>query len=252
MLATMLDRSTIDAVVFDIGGVFLIPSGPAVRAWLVAAGHDVPDLDEAYHRAHYAGVRALADWTGDTLEDDPAFWRHYGVAYLRTLGIGEEALEAAHEAFGRLFVEADENVWRGVIEANVAAFARIAASDLAVAVVSNNDGTAEAQLLEHAICQVGPGSLPAVRCIVDSTVLGVAKPDPAIFAPALEALGVPAERTLYVGDTVHADVAGARAAGMQVVQLDPYDLHVDFDHHRFPDVAALADWLLDEGDDTEG
>ena len=49
---------------------------------------------------------------------------------------------------------------------------------------------------------------------------------------------------LYVGDTVHADVRGAQAAGMPVVQLDPYDLHADFDHLRLPTVAALADLLL--------
>jgi hypothetical protein len=47
-----------------------------------------------------------------------------------------------------------------------------------------------------------------------------------------------------VGDTVHADVLGASAAGIPVAQLDPYDLHLDFDHARFPDLEAVADWLL--------
>lgn len=240
----MLDRSTIDAVVFDIGGVFLIPHGPSVRAWLDAAGHVVAVDDDVYHRAHYEGVAALAAIAGTAGETDPAFWGHYDRAYLTAVGIPAEALEAAHGDFGRLFTESTENLWRGVIEANVTAFARIAASSLKVGVVSNNDGSAEAQMLEYGVCQVGPGPLPSVLCIVDSTVLGVAKPDPAIFAPALEALGTAPERTLYVGDTVHADVAGARAGGLQVVQLDPYDLHVDYDHDRFPDVATLADWLL--------
>ena len=45
------------------------------------------------------------------------------------------------------------------------------------------------------------------------------------------------------GDTVHADVRGAEAAGMRAVQLDPYDLHADFGHARLATVAALADLL---------
>jgi putative hydrolase of the HAD superfamily len=177
---------------------------------------------------------------------DPTFWRHYDAAYLAAIGITEDRLDEAHGAFGRLFAEPALKMWSGLVEHNVRGFARIARSGMAVAIVSNNDGTAEAQLLEHGICQVGPGDLPTVACVVDSGLLGIAKPDPAIFTPALQALGVAAERALYVGDTVHADVVGARAAGLQVVQLDPYDLHVDYDHARFPDVEALADWLLED------
>lgn len=239
----MLDRSAIDAVVFDIGGVFLIPHGPSIRTWFDGEGFVVAVEDDAYHRAHYEGVRALAALEA-TGEVDPAFWRHYDHAYLGAIGITADRLADAHDAFGRLFAAPPQPMWSGVIERNVAGFTRIVESGMAVGVVSNNDGTAEAQLLEYGICQVGPGELPAVACVVDSTVLGVAKPDPAIFAPALEALGIEAGQALYVGDTVHADVLGARAAGLQVVQLDPYDLHADFDHARLPDVEALADWLL--------
>ena len=54
---------------------------------------------------------------------------------------------------------------------------------------------------------------------------------------------VAADGTLYVGDTVHADVRGARAAGMAMVQLDPYDDHAGFDHHRVRDLGELADLL---------
>ena len=71
-----------------------------------------------------------------------------------------------------------------------------------------------------------------------------AKPDPAIFGPALAALGTDPARTLYVGDTVHADVHGATAAGMAVVQLDPYDHHAHFEHWRLPDLVALAEHLI--------
>ncbi|MGD9618952.1 MAG: HAD family hydrolase [Mycolicibacterium sp.] len=59
---------------------------------------------------------------------------------------------------------------------------------------------------------------------VDEFVLsfevGTVKPDPAIFATALERLGVAAERTLMVGDSDEAD-GGARALGCAFALIDP-------------------------------
>jgi putative hydrolase of the HAD superfamily len=77
-----------------------------------------------------------------------------------------------------------------------------------------------------------------VEVILDSTVVGIAKPDPRIFDLALDALGVPADRALHVGDTPGADVDGARAADVHPVLVDPYDLHPDLDVER---VDSLAD-----------
>jgi putative hydrolase of the HAD superfamily len=135
-------------------------------------------------------------------------------------------------------------VWSWVQEHNVRALQRFALAGMPMAVVSNNDGTAEEQLRLAGVCQVGPGPFVEVVAIVDSGAVGVAKPDPAIFRPALDALGTDPHRTLYVGDMVHADVRGAEAAGMPVVQIDPYDYHLDFTHERVPHLDALADQLL--------
>ena len=60
----------------------------------------------------------------------------------------------------------------------------------------------------------------------------------------LDSLSAAPGEILYVGDTYQSDVLGATAAGLQVVQLDPYDLHHDYDHARVPDVDALADLLI--------
>ena len=53
-------------------------------------------------------------------------------------------------------------------------------------VVSNASGQIEA-MLRRGIAQVGPGDHVDMRVIVDSHVVGVAKPDPAIFDHALPA-----------------------------------------------------------------
>lgn len=61
---------------------------------------------------------------------------------------------------------------------------------------------------------------PYFRAIVISEEAGVAKPDPAIFAPALRAIGVAAGEVLYVGDSVSSDMAAARNAGMDFCWLE--------------------------------
>jgi putative hydrolase of the HAD superfamily len=64
------------------------------------------------------------------------------------------------------------------------------------------------------------GLAPLLDGVVISAEVGVAKPDPAIFARALTVAGVGADEALHVGDTPDADVAGARAAGIRAVLLD--------------------------------
>jgi putative hydrolase of the HAD superfamily len=241
-LQSVIDWAGIDAVVFDIGGVFLLPHPEPIRAALDECGFPVEVDDLAFHRAHYRAARAVADLPfADTHTD---FWQHYERAYLGEIGLGDGHLEDAMKAWLRVREIDVLGLWRWVQHRNVAALARFSGHGVPLAIVSNNDGTAVDQMQRFGVCQVGPGALTEVVAIVDSTALGVAKPDPAIFRPALAALGTAPERTLYVGDMVHADVVGARAAAMAVVQIDPYDYHADFDHPRLPDVDAVADQLF--------
>jgi putative hydrolase of the HAD superfamily len=245
----VIDVSSLDAVVFDIGGVFTIRHHEAVRPAMSRAGFELPDGPEPYRRAHHVAVRAMSDLlrtAGPVQDHDRRTWTHWERSYLRSLGVPEDRLDEAAEVMiaSVMGVEEVKHVWRQLLQENVRGFHRIIAAGIPVAVVSNNNGTAEEQLRILGVCQVGAGPLPSVTIVVDSTLVGVAKPDPAIFRPALEALGTAPARTLYVGDTVHADVEGATAAGMPVIQLDPYDLHADYGHARMPDVGMLADLLL--------
>jgi FMN phosphatase YigB (HAD superfamily) len=242
----MIPADRIDAVVFDMGGVFVVPAPAVVAEILAAAGVDL-ELDDPSARAgHYAGVAALTAALADgaVSESDPAIWQVYDRAYFTVTGLAGEVLERAVQARGAQRATGSSTaVWTHVLEENREAFHRIA-DRRPVAVVTNNNGTAIDQCRDLGLCQVGDGDLPSVAAIVDSGVLGIAKPDPRIFAPALEALGTAAARTLYVGDTVHADVHGATAAGMPVVQLDPFDHHAQHDHWRLPDLVALASHLV--------
>ena len=55
---------------------------------------------------------------------------------------------------------------------------------------------------------------------VISGELGAEKPDPAIFREALRLGGAPAEETVYVGDSPHLDVVGARSIGIRTVWVN--------------------------------
>ena len=56
--------------------------------------------------------------------------------------------------------------------------------------------------------------------VVISEDVGVTKPDPMIFAIALERIGVDASDALFIGDNWANDIAGAHAAGMAAIWLD--------------------------------
>jgi putative hydrolase of the HAD superfamily len=84
------------------------------------------------------------------------------------------------------------------------------------------------------------GLLPYFSAVVDSAVVGFEKPDPRIFEHALGRAGVPGRRALHVGDLYHADVAGARAAGVNALLLDPFGDWDDVDCERVEDLSELA------------
>ena len=108
-----------------------------------------------------------------------------------------------------------------------------------MAIVSNADGTVEASLKRQGLCQVGEGPLTSVEAIVDSAVVGWSKPDARIFGPALDALGVKAEESVYLGDSEKIDVRAALNAGVAPLHFDPYSLCRNPTAHRH--IASLSD-----------
>jgi HAD superfamily hydrolase (TIGR01509 family) len=84
--------------------------------------------------------------------------------------------------------------------------------DLPVCIASNVDrADLEAVLAFHGL------SFPAVVTSEDASAY---KPSPLIFQRALALLGLRADEAWHVGDSLHADVAGARAAGIAAVWVN--------------------------------
>ena len=65
--------------------------------------------------------------------------------------------------------------------------------------------------------------------IIDSEMAGVKKPNPLIFNLALERAGVMAKNAVMIGDSLEADVLGARAVGLQTIH---FNVHNEPDHEH--------------------
>ena len=59
--------------------------------------------------------------------------------------------------------------------------------------------------------------------VVESAVVGVRKPDPAIFQIAVQALACPPERTLVVGDSYEKDILPAHTIGCRTVWMKGHE-----------------------------
>lgn len=221
----------VDAVLLDVGGVLVMPSHRIVGG--AALAHRGDPTAAAMFRGHYEGV-AAAERPGGFVWDD------YRRALLAAAGVPAGDLDAAAGALAEEMADPALVVWNEVLPGVPAGLGALAATGVALAVVSNSDGTVAALLADLALAQVGPGPGTPVRAIVDSGAVGVAKPDPAIFAVALEALDVDPAAVVHVGDTVYADVDGAAAAGIRPVHVDPIGWCGSDTHDHVADLAGVA------------
>lgn len=78
--------------------------------------------------------------------------------------------------------------------------------------VSNFYGNIEAVLADFGLTHL-------FKAVIESAVVGVRKPDPAIFALGLDALGLPAEQVLVVGDSYRKDILPARSLGCKTAWI---------------------------------
>lgn len=225
----------IDAVLLDVGGVFHLPDPDRILGALARAGHEADDT--LLTRAHYVGAAAFRADVDAELEWHET-WHSYNVGYARALGVPDDLLPAAIEHLQAEF--ATVALWTHVIPGSREGLQSLIDTGVQVGIVSNADGTVASRLREAEVLQVGPGPGVEVGCVIDSGAVGVTKPDPAIFAIALDALGVGPDRTWYVGDMPAIDVVGARAAGLRPIVMDPFDAHDDLDCDRVRSLHEVA------------
>ena len=134
--------------------------------------------------------------------------------------------------------EVSLSIWSRVPEEIPASLQALRSAGVRLVVVSNSDGRVDERLMDVELMQYLDG-------VVDSSRVGVEKPDPRIFHSALEQYSCDPARTVHVGDLYEIDVEGARAAGLHAVLLDPYGDWRDVDCETLADIPALAARILD-------
>ena len=196
----MPSASSLDAVTVDAMGTLVELDDPPgrLRAALAARG-----VERSRDEVKAAFGAEVAYYLPRTLEgaDEASLLdlrRRCTAVFLEHAGA---ALDP--ESFAPAFAEAI--VFRPVAGARDA-LVRLRNAGLALACVSNWDVSLRPQLVRSGLHDL-------FTEIVSSAEAGAAKPDPAVFAVALERLGVAAARTLHIGDGDN-DREGAAAAGL--------------------------------------
>lgn len=223
------------AVLIDVGGVLLLPEHDRILGAFERALCPAAPARDLLDSVHYV---AAAHFTLDLdVENDwAACWKGYLERYIEACGVAAADREEAHRHLDSEF--ADAALWVHEITGARDGLHVLAETGVPIGVVSNADGLIGSRLDEMEILQVGPGAGVSVQCVIDSGNVGVMKPDPRIFAMALEAMAVDAADAWYLGDMPAIDVVGARRAGMRPFLIDPLGLHSDAPYDA---VASLAD-----------
>ena len=240
-------RSALSAILLDAGGVMIFPSLELLLPPLQAAGlqPSVADLE----RAHY---RAMAD-CDDPGREPPGgqWWLEYLRDFAAACGVPADDVKTVAEDIAGL---TQGFSWTHVGPGVGDALRGIAALDVPLGIVSNSTGEVEQALRRLDVCFAPDAGAARPACagvevgvVIDSAVVGVSKPDPAIFALALDALGLPdvaRSTVVHVGDSLRYDVAGALAAGIRPIHLDPHGYCPAPDGHehirRLDEIVVLA------------
>src|SRR5215470_15895680 len=206
-----MSRSTVRAIVFDAGHTLLEMDYARLTAYLASCGHDLSEaaVTEAERRAR---MRLDTERAAQASRERTGEGRY--VRYLTEyLGITDDAERRAIAEWRRGFNapiglchQADGEAGKALQHAREAG--------LVVGVISNSNGSVK-RALEIA------GLAPLLDFVIDSSVVGISKPDPRIFALGLQASGTAPAETVYVGDSYFVDVVGARQAGLGAVLFDP-------------------------------
>lgn len=243
------------AVLLDVGFTLTFPdaaviarhareAGVTVTAEALAAAENDARRDLQQDRWAFTPAQQAARPNIDANAGAPARTTTGGARFFERM----LQLAGAHGGATTLAL-ASEQIWARHLELNIwcrvgagveQALSRLKGAGIRMAVVSNSEGTVEAMLKSVGLDRY-------LDTVVDSWIVGVAKPDPAIFQIALQRLGLPAASAVMLGDVPALDVEGARAAGVTPILVDPLGLFTDLDVRRVPDVSTYVDQILGPG-----
>ncbi len=183
-----------DVILFDVGGV-LLTNGWDTRERALAANHfnlDIAELEARHHSIYGEWERGLI--SREAYLDAAVFY---------------EPRSFTRDNFFNFMLAQSQWLPNGAI----GIFKRLVASNKCMVGALNNEAR---ETNEYRLRTFGLREYLAVA--LSSCYLGLRKPDLAIYECALDILGRPAERILFIDDRAE-NVAGAVQAGMKAIQF---------------------------------
>jgi HAD superfamily hydrolase (TIGR01509 family) len=205
-------NESVRAIIFDAGNTLLRMNYAVIVEHLRSRGRavTVEQVEEAELRARVRLDPHLAP--GNATESTTTHGRYLRYL-LEHLAVTDEA-EIDAIARWRRDYNLPVGLWTRADPEAASALRRVREAGLVAGVISNSNGSVRSILEET-------GLAAHLDFIIDSSVVGVEKPDPRIFHLGLREAGVAAGQAVYVGDLYSVDVLGARAAGLDGILIDP-------------------------------
>jgi putative hydrolase of the HAD superfamily len=195
----------IEAVTFDVGATLIEPWPSVGHVYAeVAAKHGAGNLSPEILNRRFAAAWKAHPGFDYAFED----WSAIVDATFAGLIADKPSETFFHELFER-FARAD--AWR-IFDDVPPTLSALAGHGVRLGVISNWDDRLRPLLNSLGLAR-------KFETIVVSCELGAGKPAAAPFEAAAKAFGLPPAQILHVGDSADTDVAGARAAGFQAVQI---------------------------------
>jgi HAD superfamily hydrolase (TIGR01509 family) len=216
-------------VFFDVGNTLLFPNRRRMLAPLPEELHPTLEAWQSLERR----TKLEFDRSTTNGKIDHGFWWTFYTHLLQEAGRLDDDIR-------RTLVENTQRSanWDQILPGTREALDRIR-KHFSIAVISNADGRIDAVLERCGICD-------CFAAITDSGIVGLEKPDPAIFRAALRQMNADPGESLYVGDVYCVDYVGATRAGIQAVLFDVAGAYKNRELPRVESMAELEGWLAQQ------
>ena len=232
----------LDAVLFDLGSTLIYFDHPQPETVyhqadlecanrLIAAGFNIDP--EAFSQKMEERQRIYDQERSTT-------YKEYNIQYAITDILGDWGYAEVPPDVMRIAVDAtfavSQAYWHPEVDA-VPTLEVLQKQGYHIGLISNaaDEGDVQA-LIDKA------GIRPYLEIILVSATQGVCKPHPQIFHTALNALGVPPQRAVMVGDYLKSDILGAHNAGMPGIWIKR---RVKGDHNRPESTLIFPEATID-------
>jgi HAD superfamily hydrolase (TIGR01509 family) len=219
----------VKAIFFDAGGTLIHLDCARLRQ-LISDELGCELALDGFPRAQCLAMDTVARLAAEGVGTTDQLKRQFYTTLLPEIGLAADKLSDAVEC--ALKLAQAEMLWRRADPTTAPVLRELKRRGFALGIISNADGRLESSFAQAGLTE-------HFDFFVDSFLVGVEKPDPAIFRSALKQAGVAPHEAAHVGDIYAVDVIGARRAGLVPILYDPAEINPGADCLRIRQLEEL-------------